>query len=99
MPRYRLYCVSSPNISAILAAACRAFKTVVFVIDQLEAFMKAAKQTLLYNILDALQHSQVQVSAFVGVGVWISHFCSKLMSIDESQIERTEPEGYYSFRV
>lgn len=42
---------------------CRAFKTVVFVIDQLEAFMKAAKQTLLYNVLDALQHSQVQVGA------------------------------------
>lgn len=40
---------------------CRAFKTVVFVIDQLEAFMRAAKQTLLYNVLDALQHSQVQV--------------------------------------
>jgi hypothetical protein len=34
---------------------------VVFVIDQLEAFMRAAKQTLLYNVLDALQHSQVQV--------------------------------------
>jgi hypothetical protein len=36
---------------------------VVFVIDQMEAFMRAAKQTLLYNVLDALQHSQVQVSS------------------------------------
>jgi hypothetical protein len=43
--------------------SCRAFKSVVFVIDQLEAFMRAAKQTLLYNVLDALQHSQVQVGA------------------------------------
>lgn len=40
---------------------CRAFKTVVFVIDQLESFVKAAKQTLLYNMLDALTGSQVQV--------------------------------------
>jgi hypothetical protein len=49
---------------------CRAFKTVVFVIDQLEAFMRAAKQTLLYNVLDALQHSQVQVSRASPASGW-----------------------------
>jgi hypothetical protein len=43
--------------------SCRAFKSVVFVIDGLEAFMGSAKQTLLYNVMDALQHSQVQVGA------------------------------------
>uniref|UniRef100_A0A383VEZ4 Origin recognition complex subunit 4 n=1 Tax=Tetradesmus obliquus TaxID=3088 RepID=A0A383VEZ4_TETOB len=48
----------------VLAELQRAFKTVVFVIDQLEAFMRAAKQTLLYNVLDALQHSQVQAVVF-----------------------------------
>lgn len=41
---------------------CRAFKTVVFVIDQVDAFVQACKQTLLYNVLDALTSSQVQVS-------------------------------------
>lgn len=40
---------------------CRAFKTVVFVIDQVDAFVRACKQTLLYNVLDALTSSQVQV--------------------------------------
>lgn len=39
----------------------RAFKTVVFVIDQVDAFVRACKQTLLYNVLDALTSSQVQV--------------------------------------
>ncbi|KAF6256569.1 origin recognition complex subunit 4 C-terminus-domain-containing protein [Scenedesmus sp. NREL 46B-D3] len=48
----------------VLAELQRAFKTVVFVIDQLEAFMRAAKQTLLYNVLDALQHSRVQAVVF-----------------------------------
>eukprot|EP00775_Hariotina_reticulata_P002948 gene2948-3233_t len=44
----------------VLQELQRAFKTVVFVIDQLESFVKAAKQTLLYNMLDALTGSQVQ---------------------------------------
>ena len=34
----------------------------VFVIDGVEGFLKAAKQTLLYNLLDALTSSKVQVS-------------------------------------
>jgi hypothetical protein len=34
---------------------------VVFVIDQVDAFVRACKQTLLYNVLDALTSSQVQV--------------------------------------
>jgi hypothetical protein len=40
---------------------CRAFKAVVFVIDGLEAYVRASKQTLLYNVLDALSSSQVRV--------------------------------------
>lgn len=45
----------------------RAFKTVVFVIDQLDAFVRGSRQTLLYNMLDALQHSAVQVWCHPGV--------------------------------
>lgn len=33
----------------------------MFVIDQVDAFVRASKQTLLYNVLDALTSSQVQV--------------------------------------
>lgn len=39
----------------------RAFKTVVFIINQVDAFVRACKQTLLYNVLDALTSSNVQV--------------------------------------
>jgi hypothetical protein len=46
---------------------CRAFKSVVFVVDGVEGFLKAAKQTLLYNILDALTSSQVQVTGAQGL--------------------------------
>jgi hypothetical protein len=40
---------------------------VVFVIDQVDAFVRASKQTLLYNVLDALTSSQVQVRACASV--------------------------------
>jgi hypothetical protein len=63
-------------VKALLVLHCnvsrRAFKSVVFVIDGLEAFMGSAKQTLLYNVMDALQHSQVQVGA---VGPAVSGSC------------------------
>jgi hypothetical protein len=49
--------------------SCRAFKTVVFVIDGVDAFVQASKQTLLYNVLDALTSSQVQVCIRVCVCV------------------------------
>jgi hypothetical protein len=49
-------------LAGVLHVGCRAFKTVVFVIDQVDAFVRVCKQTLLYNVLDALTSSQVQVS-------------------------------------
>jgi hypothetical protein len=33
----------------------------VFVIDEVEAYVRVAKQVVLYNLLDALTSSQVQV--------------------------------------
>lgn len=33
----------------------------MFIIDQVDAFVRACKQTLLYNVLDALTSSNVQV--------------------------------------
>jgi hypothetical protein len=41
---------------------------VVFIIDGLEAYVRASKQTLLYNLLDALSSSQVRVRWERGVG-------------------------------
>jgi hypothetical protein len=39
-----------------------ALKCVVFVIDEVEAYVRVAKQMVLYNLLDALTSSQVQAS-------------------------------------
>lgn len=62
--RLQLRMVQQHNaIMRLLPRHHRAFKTVVFVIDHLDAFMKASKQTLLYNVLDALSSSQVKVRA------------------------------------
>lgn len=52
---------SAIAVSVDLLFVRRAFKIVVFVIDQVDAFVRACKQTLLYNVLDALTSSQVQV--------------------------------------
>lgn len=42
---------------------CRAMKTVVFIIDEIEAYVGCAlKQIVLYNLLDCLTSSHVQVS-------------------------------------
>eukprot|EP00798_Chlamydomonas_sp_ICE-L_P030296 gene30297-35284_t len=41
----------------------RCMKTVVFVLDEFEKFATKGKQMLLYNLLDVLQHSKVQVKA------------------------------------
>ena len=40
---------------------CRGHKTVVFILDEFDLFAKPFKQTVLYNLLDALQTSSVQV--------------------------------------
>ncbi|KAI8464391.1 MAG: hypothetical protein J3K34DRAFT_440678 [Monoraphidium minutum] len=44
----------------------RALKCVVFVIDEVEAYVRVSKQVVLYNLLDALTSSQVQ-AAVLGV--------------------------------
>ena len=44
------------------AHARRGHKTVVFILDEFDMFAKPFKQTVLYNLLDALQASSVQAS-------------------------------------
>jgi hypothetical protein len=39
----------------------RCMKSVIFVIDEFDRFARKGKQVLLYNLLDVLQHSKVQV--------------------------------------
>ena len=39
----------------------RGHKSVVFVLDEFDLFAKPVKQTVLYNLLDALQASNIQV--------------------------------------
>lgn len=41
-------------------------KSVVFVLDELDQYVRRSKQLVLYNLLDALQHGEVQ-AAFIGV--------------------------------
>ena len=41
---------------------CRGMKAVVFVLDEMDLFAGKARQTLLYNLLDALQAADMQVS-------------------------------------
>lgn len=44
-----------------LCGSCRGHKSVVFVLDEFDLFAKPVKQTVLYNLLDALQASNIQV--------------------------------------
>lgn len=44
-----------------MGAFCRGHKSVVFVLDEFDLFAKPLKQTVLYNLLDALQASNIQV--------------------------------------
>ncbi|KAK9808720.1 hypothetical protein WJX72_002488 [[Myrmecia] bisecta] len=50
----------------MLKELARAHKVVVFVLDEFDMFTKRAKQTLLYNLLDAMQQADMQ-AAVVGV--------------------------------
>lgn len=45
-----------------LCGNCRGHKSVVFVLDEFDLFAKPVKQTVLYNLLDALQATNIQVS-------------------------------------
>jgi hypothetical protein len=45
----------------MLATVQRAFKTVVFVLDEMEQYTRRSKQLVLYNLLDALQSASVRV--------------------------------------
>ena len=45
-----------------VAVLCRGMKSVVFVLDELDLFAQKARQTLLYNLLDALQAADMQAS-------------------------------------
>lgn len=49
----------------------RGHKTVVFILDEFDLFAKPFKQTVLYNLLDALQTSSVQVGPLIGP--WTQH--------------------------
>ena len=40
---------------------CRGHKVVVFVLDEFDLFARKPRQTLLYNLLDAMQASDMQV--------------------------------------
>jgi Cdc6-like AAA superfamily ATPase len=51
--------VTSHALTCCLIARC--LKSVVFVLDELDVFTKKGKQVLLYNLLDTLAHSKVQV--------------------------------------
>lgn len=44
----------------------RGHKVAVFVLDEFDLFAKRAKQTTLYNLLDALQSAGMQVTGSVG---------------------------------
>jgi hypothetical protein len=56
--------------SISLLCGCRADKSAIFVLDEFDMFAgKRSKQTLLYNLLDALQTSGMQVGMLAGVGV------------------------------
>ena len=54
-------------LRAMLAALHQGLKTVIFVIDRLEAFARRPKQLLLYNLFDALQASNVQARPCSGL--------------------------------
>lgn len=58
-------CITLSRCSTVscLCGLCRGHKSVVFVLDEFDLFAKPVKQTVLYNLLDALQVSNIQVSA------------------------------------
>ncbi len=58
----------------MLAMVRRAFKAVVFVLDEMEQYTRRSKQLVLYNLLDALTSSSVRVSREAAVWVWL-HVC------------------------
>lgn len=77
---------------------------VVFVLDDLERFTKQrGRQTLLYNMLDELQHSNVQVgsSMILKGGPWppIQLFCGNEKSTDacaaEKRVGRAVHAGWF----
>ena len=45
----------------VLQELGRGHKVVVFVLDEFDLFAKKAKQTTLYNLLDAMQNADMQV--------------------------------------
>ena len=53
--------VGNPPRSPPLEIQFRCLKSVIFVVDELDAFTRKGKQVLLYNLLDTLSHSKVQV--------------------------------------
>lgn len=63
-------------LRAMLAALARAHKVAVFILDDMDAFARRPKQTLLYCLLDALQTSGVQA---VVLGTTCRHDCMDLM--------------------
>ena len=40
---------------------CRSHKVVIFLLDELDIFARKPRQTLLYNLLDAMQTADMQV--------------------------------------
>lgn len=48
----------------VLCELGRGHKVVVFVLDEFDLFAKKAKQTTLYNLLDAMQSADMQVLCF-----------------------------------
>ena len=50
------------NPGLMLTLVCRSHKVVIFVLDELDIFARKPKQTLLYNLLDAMQAADMQVN-------------------------------------
>ena len=47
-------------------------KSVVFVLEELDLFAAKARQTLLYNLLDALQAADIQVPSLAAQSSWVA---------------------------
>ena len=50
-----------PCVPPRISTPCRSHKVVIFVLDELDVFARKPKQTLLYNLLDAMQAADMQV--------------------------------------
>lgn len=57
-------------LRVMLVDLARAGKVVVFVLDEFDLFGRRAKQTALYNLLDAMQAADMQVEAKYFVYMW-----------------------------